>query len=172
MILWTTSKGKGLCNGYWECIPRSENWWESVHQGRTRIVPTPRPPSYHIQGTIWIIRSSGLEFTQLLAACLKELDFFSSKCEPEIFMRQNGDHWKYIATYVDDLCIVMEDSKAFLEILTSEPYNFKLKGLLALSFHLGCEFERDINGILCTDLLSEYSQLPKDVTRYLQKATW
>ena len=32
-----------------------------------------------------------------------------------------------MATYVDDLCLVVRDPEAFLMTLQSEPYNFKLK---------------------------------------------
>jgi hypothetical protein len=33
--------------------------------------------------------------------------------------------------------------------LSSALYNFKLKGSGELSFHLGCGFERDSDGVLC-----------------------
>lgn len=68
-------------------------------------------------------------------------------------MRRNEDKWEYVATYVDDLCLVMEDPESFLKVLQSDPYNFKLKGSSALSFHLRYEFERDIHGVLCMDPL-------------------
>ena len=51
--------------------------------------------------------------------------------------------YEYVATYVDDLCLVMKEPEKFLTILQSEPYNFKLKGSGPVSFHLGCGFERD-----------------------------
>jgi len=100
------------------------------------------------------LRSSGLRFSELLAACLKELGFKPSFCEPEIYMRKNEDGlWEYVATYVDDLCIVMKNPQEFLKVLQSSPYNFKLKGSGPLSFHLGCGFERDEKGTLCMDPL-------------------
>ena len=63
----------------------------------------------------------------------------------EIFMRENTATglYEYVATYVDDLCLVMKEPETFLTILQSEPYNFKLKGSGPVSFHLGCGFERD-----------------------------
>ena len=106
-----------------------------------------------IYKALYGLRSSGLAFGQLLAACLEKEGFVPSKCEPEIFMRRKGDLWEYVATYVDDLCIVMEDPESFLEVLKSEPYYFKLKGSGALSFHLGCGFHRDVTGVLCMDPL-------------------
>jgi len=67
-------------------------------------------------------------------------------------MRQNNESlWEYVATYVDDLCIVMRNPNEFLEVFTFNPYNFKLKGSGPLSFHLGCGFERDEHGVLCMD---------------------
>jgi len=98
------------------------------------------------------LRSSGLWFHELLGYCLKELGFKPFLCEPEIFKRQNQEGlWEYVATFVDDLCIVMRNPNEFLEIFKSNPYNFKLKGAGPLSFHLGCGFEQDADGILCMD---------------------
>ena len=68
-------------------------------------------------------------------------------------MRRNGDLWEYVATYVDDICIVMEDPESFLKVLTSEPYSFELKDSGVLPFHLGCGFHCNINGVLCMDPL-------------------
>jgi hypothetical protein len=59
------------------------------------------------------------------------------------------DVYEYVATYVDDICIIMEDPETFLKQLSSAPYNFKLKGTGELNFHLGCGFERDSDGVLC-----------------------
>jgi hypothetical protein len=53
-----------------------------------------------------------------------------------------------VAVYVDDLAIGMKDPEAFLSILIDK-YKFKLKGSGPISFHLGCDFERDEDGTLC-----------------------
>ena len=53
-----------------------------------------------------------------------------------------------MATYVDDLCLILRDPESLLNQLQSHPYNFKLKGSGPMSFHLGCGFERDKFGIL------------------------
>jgi hypothetical protein len=63
--------------------------------------------------------------------------------------RPTRDVYEYVATYVDNLCIMMEDPETFLKQLSSAPYNFKLKGSGELNFHLGCGFERDFDGVLC-----------------------
>ena len=104
-----------------------------------------------IYKALYGLRSSGKQFGDLLAACLKELGFKPSLAEPQIFLRRNGDIYEYIATYVDDLCLVMKEPNAFLDVLKSPPYHFKLKGSGPMSFHLGCGFERDSHGTLCMD---------------------
>ena len=97
------------------------------------------------------LKSSGKEFRESLADCLKELGFNPSKAEPEIFMRKNGDAWECVATWVDDLCLVMKEPKQFLEVLTAAPCNFKLKGSGPLESHLGCRFRRDADDHLVMD---------------------
>ena len=62
-----------------------------------------------------------------------------------------GDTYDYVATYVDNLCLVMKDPNQILEMLQSAPYNFKLKGSGPMEFHLGCGFRRDIDGKLTMD---------------------
>ena len=56
-----------------------------------------------------------------------------------------------VATYVNDLCIVMENPEEFLEQLSPAPYTFKLKGSGEVNFHLGCGFEGDSDGVLCVN---------------------
>jgi hypothetical protein len=56
--------------------------------------------------------------------------------------------YEYIAVYVDDLAMVLHDPQAFVNILTTK-YNFKLKGTGPITFHLGMDFFRDKDGVLC-----------------------
>jgi hypothetical protein len=119
-----------------------------------------------IYKALYGLRSSGREFGDLLASCLKELGFTPSLAEPEIFMRERDGLYEYVATYVDDLCLVMKDPKAFLQLLQSKPYLFKLKGSGPMEFHLGCGFHRDEEGILCMHpkkyvdkMISAYQQM-------------
>jgi hypothetical protein len=63
-------------------------------------------------------------------------------------MRRSGDKWEYIGAYVDDVCAALRDPQATMDVLT-EKYKFKLKGVGPISFHLGCDFWREDDGILC-----------------------
>ena len=104
-----------------------------------------------IYKALYGLRSSGKQFGDLLAECLRNEGFHPSRAEPQIFMRRQGNLWEYIATYVDDLLIVSKQPLKILKILQGEPYSFKLKGTGPISFHLGCGFSRDEHNILCMD---------------------
>lgn len=97
------------------------------------------------------LQLSGKIFNQLLAECLEGLGFKRSLADKSIFIRPSPDGtvYKYIATYVDDLCIIAKDPELLLEQLKGDPNNFDLKGLGPVNFHLGCGFKRDSDGILC-----------------------
>jgi hypothetical protein len=80
-------------------------------------------------------------------------------------MCNKGDHYKYVGVYLDDLAFAMKEPQAFAAYLDNlafamkEPeafvkmlenkYSSKLKGTGKLSFHLGCDFYRDEDGIIC-----------------------
>ena len=87
----------------------------------------------------------------MLQECLLELGFVPSLAEASIYMQKcpTGDHYEYVATYVDDLAIIMKDPQSLIDQLTAAPYNFKLKGSGPLNFHLGCGYQRDTTGTLC-----------------------
>ena len=58
-----------------------------------------------------------------------------------------GDHYEYIACYVDDLAIASKSPKAIADELMNT-HQLKLKGTGPISFHLGCDFFRDDEGVL------------------------
>jgi hypothetical protein len=93
------------------------------------------------------------------------MGFAPSKAEPDIWMRKNGDIYEYIAVYVDDLAIAAKDPKAITDLLM-EKHKFKLKGTGPISFHLGCDFFRDSDGVMCMapkkyieKMISTYEQM-------------
>jgi hypothetical protein len=45
------------------------------------------------------------------------IGYFPCKAEPGIWMRKNSDIYEYIAVYVDDLAIAMNNPKEFMDIL-------------------------------------------------------
>ena len=101
-----------------------------------------------IDKALFGLHSSGLRFREKLADSLRDMGFAPSKAEDDIWMRRNGDVWEYVATYVDDLCIAAKNPQEIIDVLEKK-YNYKLKGTGPIKFHLGCDFFRDEDGVLC-----------------------
>ena len=55
--------------------------------------------------------------------------------------------YEYVAVYVDDLCIVAQDSKQIINILKSK-YKLKVKGDGPLTYHLGADYYHDPDGTM------------------------
>ena len=94
------------------------------------------------------LKSSGKCWHDRLFDVLSDMGFKPSKAESDIWMRDCGDHYEYIACYVDDLLIASRNPKAITDSLEAAPHNFKLKGTGEVKYHLGCTFARDSDGTL------------------------
>ena len=102
-----------------------------------------------INKALYGLKSSGLRWHEHFADTLRDMGFVPSRAENDIWMRRTGDLYEYIASYVDDLAIVSKDPQAIADKLTNK-YQYKLKGTGPLSYHLGCDYFRDADGILCS----------------------
>jgi hypothetical protein len=101
-----------------------------------------------IYKALYGLRSSGARWHDRFSDCLRAEGFVPCKAEPDIWLRPNNGMYEYIAVYVDDLAIAMKDPQAFIDVLEKK-HNFKLKGTGPIEFHLGCDFFRDDDGVLC-----------------------
>ncbi len=63
-------------------------------------------------------------------------------------MHRNGEHYEYVAVYVDDLAFAMQDPNDLVDTLKTK-YGFKIKEAGPLEFHLGADFYHDKEGVLC-----------------------
>ena len=55
--------------------------------------------------------------------------------------------YKYIAVYVDDLCIAAQNPKELINILKTK-YQLKVKGDGPLTYHLGADYYHDPDGTM------------------------
>jgi len=101
-----------------------------------------------IQKALYGLKSSGLRWWERFSKVLIEMGFVPSKAEDDLWMRDKGDHYEYIARYVDDLAIVSKNPASIVKDLT-DTFSFKLKGTGPIDYHLGCNFFRDEAGTLC-----------------------
>ena len=79
---------------------------------------------------------------------IHDVGFVPSKAEPDTWMRDKGDHYEYIRSYVDDVLIVLKNPSSIINDLENK-HNFKLKGTGSITFHLGCDFFCDEEGVMC-----------------------
>ena len=103
-----------------------------------------------IKRALYGLKSSGSRWHQRFSDCLRDMGFSPCKAEPDIWLKKtdDGKKYQYVAVYVDDLAIAMENPQELIDQLTNT-YNFKLKGTGPISFHLGMDFTRDDDNTLC-----------------------
>ena len=101
-----------------------------------------------ISRALYGLKSSGLRWHERLADVLRSMGFFPSRAENDIWMHDKGDHYEYVAVYVDNLAIASKAPKSITDCLMQE-HKFKLKGTGPIAFHLGCDFYRDKDGVQC-----------------------
>ena len=138
--LWGTDVGNAYLESYTSekvCFIAGPEFGE--YEGHTCIIVK----------ALYGLKSSGRNWHDKLFDVLTDLGFFPSKAEPDIWMRNCGDHYEYLAVYVDDLLIASRNPQAIIDSLEKAPNNFKLKGTGPLECHLGCDFFRDSDGTMC-----------------------
>ena len=118
-----------------------------------------------IYKALYGLKSSGKRYWERFAETMHDMGFVQSEADSEIWMRRVNDLWEYICVYVDDLAIVSKDSQGICDTLVNE-YNYKLKGVAPISYHLGCDFGRDPDGTLyfgprkyVTKMMDAYKQM-------------
>src|SRR5689334_24607749 len=100
-----------------------------------------------INKALYGLRSSGLCWHECFADTLRDLGFSICKASPDVWMRPATDYYEYIAAYVDDLAIVAKEPKLIVDVLQNK-YNYKLKGVGPIDYHLGGNFKRDPDRML------------------------
>ena len=87
------------------------------------------------------LHSSGLQWCEIFFDTLCGMGFSPFKAEGNIWMRKNGNVYEHLATYVNDICIVVKDPGDSTR-QRIETYGYKLKSAGPLKYHLGYDFFR------------------------------
>ena len=93
--------------------------------------------------SIYGLRTSMARFREALSDKLRLIGFTSSKADPDLWIRDAGDHYEYIAVYSDDLLVF---SKKPLVILRGLEALFPLKGVGEPEFYLGGDVSKSKHG--------------------------
>ena len=114
-----------------------------------------------INKALYGLCTSSQRFNELIGKCFLSLSFEQSKCESDIWIQDASNYYEYIATYMDNLAIIVKEPEKFFKQLQGAPFNFKLKGstLIDGAIHLGCAFAHDQQGVLYMDLNQYIKQI-------------
>ena len=94
------------------------------------------------------LRSSGKRFNERISDTLRDIGFWPSRADNEVWMRENNGHYEYVCIYVDDLAVMAENPPEIFQMLR-EVGRYKLREEEGISYHIGGDFTRDPDGTLC-----------------------
>jgi Reverse transcriptase (RNA-dependent DNA polymerase) len=78
-----------------------------------------------IKKSLYGLRTSGKSWHDLLFDTLMDMGFSPSKADPDIWMRDAGESYEYVCSYVDDLTAIMKEPKAFIDELEKRGFGLK-----------------------------------------------
>ena len=104
-----------------------------------------------------LISSSGI-FHEVLSDTLRQMGWSPSYADPNVWIKDCGTHYEYIATWVDDLLIF---SKNAMEIIKQLEKRYELKGTGVPEYYLGGNIEE-----------IDWKQSPKGKTYALSARTY
>ena len=94
------------------------------------------------------LRSSGKRFNERISDTLRDIGFWPSRADNEVWMREFNGHYEYVCLYVDDLAVMAEEPTDIYQMLR-EVGGYKLRDQEGISYHIGGDFFRDPDGTLC-----------------------
>ena len=80
------------------------------------------------------LKTSSARFHEHLSAKLRSMNFKPSLADADLWMRDAGDHYEYVATYVDDLLVWSRDCDSIIDTVKDQ---YILKGVGSPDYYLG-----------------------------------
>ena len=69
--------------------------------------------------SLYGLRQSGYAFPEHLANKLRSIQFKPSKSDGDFWIRDRGDHYEYIGTYVDDIMVFSKEPLSVIKEIES-----------------------------------------------------
>ena len=96
-----------------------------------------------IEQALYGLQSSGNRWHAHLADTLRSIGFKSTRFDPDVWMRPNGDHYDYLGTHTDDLLVVSKDP---MKIMDSIQKTYTVSKIEEPRYHLGCDYRKNADG--------------------------
>ena len=87
-----------------------------------------------IQKSLYGLKTAAARFHEHLSQKLRKMGYRPSKAEPNLWYKDLGTHYEYIATYVDDLMIASKNPEQIIKELEED---YLLKGVGEPQYYLG-----------------------------------
>jgi hypothetical protein len=116
-----------------------------------------------VQGNWYGLKSAAATYHSVASSVLRKLGFIPTKVDADLWMRKQGNHYEYLAIYVDDL---LAWGKKPLDIIEEVKKSFKLQGIGFPDYYLGA----DVNPINEPHLKKEGFALGLSAKTYIRNA--
>ena len=87
-----------------------------------------------INKSLYGLKSSGARFHEHLSTRLKQMGYHPSKADLNLWIKKVGDHYEYIARFVDD---VISFSKDPMTVMKELEKHYVMKGVGKPQYYLG-----------------------------------
>ena len=81
-------------------------------------------------------RTAGARFHEDLSEKCRRIGFKPSMADPDLYMREQDDHWEYIARYVDDILVISKDPVSIIKEIQKD-FWIKEKSIAKPEYFLG-----------------------------------
>ena len=95
-----------------------------------------------VKGVLYGLKTSAAIFHESLASKLRRMELCPSRTDFDLWICPMGDHYEYVATYVDDLLVF---SRAPMKIIDEIKSEYDLKGVGQPEYYLGGNFHATKN---------------------------
>ena len=89
--------------------------------------------------SLYGLRTSAARFHEHLTDNLRKLGFHPSKADPNLFYKDMGDHYEYLASYVDDILVWSRDPMRTMDLLMAK---YTMEGVGIPEYYLGGNVEQ------------------------------
>ena len=90
-----------------------------------------------IDKCLYGLQISAARFHETLSETLRSMGFRPSIADFDLWMHKKGDHYEYLATYVDDILVFSRD---YMSVIEEVKEHFMLKGIGKPEYYLGGNF--------------------------------
>ncbi len=89
--------------------------------------------------SLYGLRTSAARFHEHLSDSLRRLGYAPSKADPNMFFKDMGDHYEYLASYVDDILVWSKDP---MDVMSKLMKMYTMKGVGIPEYYLGGNVEQ------------------------------